>query len=71
MEGYGLALVGLMRLWWLGVMGREEHHRELATFLAFRIEAVAQVAYLFILILEAKGRGFQLHAEDGGFPLEA
>jgi hypothetical protein len=31
-------------------MGREEHHRELATFLAFSIEAVAQVAYLLVLI---------------------
>jgi hypothetical protein len=58
-----------MRLWWLGVMGREEHHRELATFLAFRIEAVAQVAYLLVLILYTEGRGFQLHAEGGHFPL--
>jgi hypothetical protein len=39
-----------MRLRWLGVMGREEHHRELAAFLAFRIEAVAQVADLLVLI---------------------
>jgi hypothetical protein len=60
-----------MRLWWLGVMGREEHHRELAAFLAFHIEAVAQVADLLVLILEAEGGGFQLHAEGDGFPVQA
>jgi hypothetical protein len=32
------------------VMGREEHHRELAAFLAFSIEAVAQIADLLVLI---------------------
>ena len=71
MEEYGLALLGLMRLRWLCVMGREEHQRELAAFLAFGIEAVPQVAYLRILILDAECRGFQLYTECGGFPLQA
>jgi hypothetical protein len=52
-------------------MGREEHQRELAAFLAFGIEAVSQVTYLRILILDAECRGFQLHPECGGFPLQA
>jgi hypothetical protein len=60
-----------MRLRGLGEMGCEEHHRELATFLAFRIEAVAQVADLLVLIPEAEGCGFQLHAKGGGFPVQA
>jgi hypothetical protein len=50
-------------------MGREEHQRELSTFLAFGIQAVPQVAYLLILIPDAECRGFQLHAEGNGFQL--
>ena len=71
MEGCGISLLVLMSLRWLCVIGREEHHRELAAFLAFSIEAVAQVANLLVLIPEAEGRSFQLHAEGGGFPLQA
>ena len=61
----------LVFLWWLCVMGREEHQRELAAFLTFGIEAVSQVAYLLILILDAECCGFQLQKECGGFPLQA
>ena len=71
MEGCGLSLVVLPFLRLLGVMGREQHHRELAAFLAFGIETVAQVTYLLIFILYAEGRGFQLQTECDGFPLEA
>ena len=70
MEGCGLSLVVLPFLRLLGVMGRKQHHCELAAFLAFGIETVAQVAYLPLFILDAKCRGFQLHTECGGFPLE-
>jgi hypothetical protein len=52
-------------------MGREEHHGQLAAFLTFGIEAVAQVADLLLFIVEAEGGGLQLHAEGGSFPLPA
>ena len=54
LEGCDLSLLVLMFLRLLCVMGREEHQRELAAFLAFDIEAVSQVAYLLILILYAE-----------------
>ena len=57
LEGCDLSLLVLMFLRVLCVMGREEHQRELAAFLAFDIEAVSQVAYLLILILYARCRG--------------
>ena len=51
MEGCGLSLVVLPFLRLLGVMGRKQHHCELAAFLAFGIETVAQVASLPLFIL--------------------